>query len=55
MRQMDVCAGIAKTKLQHRHAGNLEAFAEGMHVGRDVSKILGEKWEPAQSLAQLHE
>src|SRR5258708_18400448 len=52
---MGMRAGIAKAELQHRHAGNLEALAESMHVGRDVSEILSEKWKAAQSLAQLHE
>ena len=52
---MGVRTDIAETKLQHGHAGNFEAIAEGVHVGRDISEILGEKWEAAQSLAQLHE
>src|SRR5208282_3253990 len=30
-------------------------FAESMNVGRDVSEILGEKWQTTQSLAQIHE
>ncbi len=55
VRQMGVRANIAKAKLQHGHAGNFEAFAQGIYVGRDVSEILGEEREPAQGLAQLQE
>ena len=53
VRQMGVCADIAETKLQHGHAWNLQAFAQGIYVGCNVSQILGEKWEPTQSLTQL--
>src|SRR5260221_6217895 len=52
---MGMRAGIAKAELQRRHAGNFEALAESMHVGRDVSEILSEKWKATQSLAQLDE
>src|ERR1019366_977558 len=55
VRQMGMRANVAKAKLQHGHAGNLQALTEFMHVRGDVSKIFGEKGQPAQSLAQLHE
>src|SRR5258708_34330088 len=51
MRQMGIRAGIAKAELQHRHAGNFNALAKIMHVGRDVSKILTQKWKTARSTA----
>ena len=52
---MGVRADVAKSELEHGHTRNLQEFAEGVHIGRDVAKIFGEKWQPAQSLAKLHE
>ena len=47
VRQMGMRADIAKAKLQHGHAGNLQPLAQFVHVGRDVSQIFGEKWKAA--------
>ena len=50
VREVYVSAGIAKAELQHRHAGDVEPLAEFMHVGSNVTEILGEKWKSAQYL-----
>src|SRR5437867_4800489 len=55
MWQVSVRAGIAKAELQHRHAGNVEPFAERVYVGRDVAEIFGKKRQSAQSVAEAIE
>src|SRR5579863_1214613 len=53
VREIDVRALVAEAELQHRHAGNLQPFAQGMHFGSDVTEIFREKWQPAQGLAKF--
>src|SRR5258708_22189210 len=53
MGKVAVRADVAKTELQHSHAGNIQSLAQGVHVGRDVTQVLGKKWKAAERVAQM--
>src|SRR5215467_4252457 len=52
MRKVDVRPFVAETELQHRHARNLEAIAQGVNFGCDVAQILGEEGQATQGFPQ---
>src|ERR1700722_10764917 len=53
MRQIHVRTLVAEAELQHRHTRNLQPFPQSVHFGIDVAEIFGEKWQSAESFAQL--
>src|SRR5271170_4979889 len=53
VRQINVRAFVAKSKLQYGHARNLQPVAQGIHFRGDETKVLGKEWQPAQRLAQF--
>src|SRR4030088_51006 len=52
MWQIHMRAFISESKLEHRHARQLQPIAQGMHLRRNVPQVLGEERQSAQSVAQ---
>ena len=49
-----MCApSIAETKLQNRHAGNLQPVSQRVDLGSDVAEVFGEERQASQRLAKL--
>src|SRR5438105_647078 len=55
VRQVHVGSGIAEAKLQDGHAGNVMTLAERVHLGSDVTQVLGEERQSSQGFAELVE
>src|ERR1700756_2323256 len=55
MREISVCACIAKRKLQDRHAGNVMPITQRHYIGSNVAKVFREKGQSTKLLADLIE
>src|SRR5579872_101419 len=55
MRKVHVRAFVSKSELQNGHAGNLQAVAQRVNLGRDVSQIFRKEGQSAQRFADFQE
>ena len=53
MWKIGVGAGVAKSELQYRHAGDIVTIAQGDHVSCDQTEVFGEKGKAAQFLFEF--
>src|SRR5947208_16011117 len=55
MRQIGVCTGVAKSKLEHSHSWNIVTIAQDDYIRCDQTEVFGEERQAAQFLFELVE